>query len=347
MITLARERGLVAFWDTRGASWYAALMKKLTLGGPNSVTVSRIAYGCMPLGGSWDEAPLASEATARAAKAVAAALEVGIDFFDHADIYCRGKSEIVFGRALRELGVRRADVLLQSKCGIRFAGDGGQVAPHRFDFSYEHITSSVEGSLRRLDTDYLDVLLLHRPDALVEPEEVARAFDALHARGKVRYFGVSNHTPAQIELLARHVRQPLIANQLQLSLVHSELFDAGIAMNQGQMATGVDGLVDYCRLRDITVQAWGPLASGRALGGEESEAARQLGEVVARLASEKRVQREAIPIAWLLRHPAGIQPVVGSTNPERIRAAAAADALQLSREEWYELYVAGRGQRLP
>ncbi len=323
-------------------------MRKLTLGaGSDSLAVSRIAYGCMPLGGSWDEAPLASEATSRAVQALGAALESGIDFFDHADIYCRGKSETVFARALRELGVRRQDVFLQSKCGIRFAGDGGPSAPHRFDFSYEHITSSVERSLSRLESDYLDVLLLHRPDALVEPEEVARAFDTLHESGKVRHFGVSNHTPAQVELLARHVRQPLLANQLQVSLVHSELLDAGIAMNQGKPATGVDGLVDYCRLRGMTIQAWAPLASGQALGSDESDASRALGAVVTRLAEQKRAPREAIAIAWLLRHPAFIQPVFGSTNPERIRAAAAGDDLKLSREEWYELYVAGRGQRLP
>lgn len=323
-------------------------MRKLTFGvGPHAFSASRIAYGCMPLGGGWDDAPLTSEATALAVKAVGAALEAGIDFFDHADIYCRGKSELVFARALRELGVPRDRVTLQTKCGIRLAGDGGPDAPHRFDFSYEHITSSVERSLERLDTDHVDVLLLHRPDALVEPEEVARAFDALHQSGKVRHFGVSNHTPAQLELLARHVRQPLIANQLKLSLVHSHLLDAGIAMNQGKMATGTDGLLDYCRLHGIRVQAWGPVASGRALGSQESETARTLQALVRRLAEAHGVPGEAIAVAWLLRHPAGIQPVFGSTSPQRIHAAAAADGVELSREEWYALYVAGRGERLP
>jgi len=319
-------------------------MQTLSLG---PLRVSRVAYGCMPLGGSWDDAPLASEATARAVRALSAALESGMNFFDHADIYCRGKSETVFALALAELGVKRTDVYLQSKCGIRFAGDGGEGAPHRFDFSHEHIVRSAEQSLRRLKTDYLDVLLLHRPDPLVEPDEVARAFDDLVQSGKVRHFGVSNHTPAQIELLARSVKQPLITNQLQLSLVHSHLIDAGIAMNQGKTATGADGLLDYCRLHGITIQAWGPLASGRALGGDSDERSLALRQLILRLAQKKGVEPEAIPIAWLLRHPARIQPVVGSTHPDRIRAAASGARIELSREEWYELYVAGRGETLP
>jgi predicted oxidoreductase len=301
----------------------------------------------MPLGGSWDEAPLGAEAKSRAVKAKAAALEAGIDFFDHADIYCRGKSESVFALALAELGVARSKLVLQSKCGIRFAGDGGAEAPHRFDFSYQHIVRSVEHSLSRLNTDYLDVLLLHRPDPLVEPDEVARAFDELEKSGKVRHFGVSNHTPAQIELLARSLRQPIVTNQLQLSLVHSHLLDAGIAMNQGKPATGADGLLDYCRLHGITIQAWGPLGAGRALGGDDDERSLTLRQLVVRLAERKGVLPEAIPVAWLLRHPARIQPVVGSTDPARIRAAASGDGIELSREEWYELYVAGRGEKLP
>ncbi|HVJ17970.1 MAG TPA: aldo/keto reductase [Polyangiaceae bacterium] len=323
-------------------------MQKLSLGpASNALRATRIAYGCMPLGGSWDNAPLESEVTKRAVRSVAAALEAGIDFFDHADIYCRGKSESVFAAAIAELGVKRSDIWLQSKCGIRFAGDGAPDAPHRFDFSYEHIVRSAEQILKRLNTDYLDVLLLHRPDPLVEPDEVARAFDELATSGKVRHFGVSNHTAVQMELLARSLRQPLITNQLQLSLVHSHLLDAGIAMNQGKTATGADGLLDYCRLRGITVQAWGPLASGRALGSDDDERSLALRQLITRLAEKKGVALEAIPIAWLLRHPAGIQPVVGTTDPARIRAAASGDGVELSREEWYELYVAGRGEKLP
>ncbi len=319
-------------------------MRTLNLGpGERALRVSRVAYGCLPLGDGGGGAS-AGEAVAKAKAALEAALEGGINFFDHADIYRRGSSEIVFGRAIAELGVRREDIFIQSKCGIRVA-DGA--APHRFDFSYEHIVSSAEQSLRRLGTDHLDVYLLHRPDALAEPEEVARAFDVLFTSGKVKHFGVSNHTAAQMKLLARALTRPLVTNQLELSLAHTELIDAGIAANQGRPSTGVDGLLDYCRLHGVTVQAWSPLGRGRALGGEADDRARGLARVVQRLAAEKGVAPEAIPIAWLLRHPAGLQPVLGSAKPDRIRGAARADDVELSREEWYELYGAARGERLP
>jgi predicted oxidoreductase len=320
-------------------------MRALSLGpGEDALRVPRVAYGCLPLGRGWDGGSSSSEALARAKTAIATALECGINFFDHADIYGRGQSELVFARAVAELGVRRGDLLLQSKCGIRPA-EGS--LPHRFDSSYEHIMSSAEQSLRRLGTDYLDVYLLHRPDALVEPEEVARAFDALATSGKVRHFGVSNHSAPQMELLARSLTRPLVTNQLELSLAHTALIDAGITMNQNKSATGVDGLLDYCRLSSVTLQAWSPLAKGRALGGDSDDRARGLARVVTRLGKEKGVAPEAIPIAWLLRHPAGFQPVIGSSDPGRIVAAASGDSTELSREEWYELYAAARGERLP
>jgi predicted oxidoreductase len=323
-------------------------MQRLVLGSESSkLRVSRIAYGCSTLGGTRDATPPTSEVRARAVRALAAALECGIDFFDHADIYCRGKSESVFASALRELGVSRSKIFLQSKCGIRVAGDGGERAPYHYDLTREHIVRSAEQSLRRLETDYLDVYLLHRPDPLVEPDEVAAAFDELFTSGKVRTFGVSNHTAYQIELLTRSLRQPLVANQVELSLVHPHPIDSGLVMNQGRAATGVDGLLDYCRLRGITPQAWRPLGSGRALGGGDDERSRALSAVVRRLAREKGVREEAIPIAWLLRHPARLQPVIGTTDPVRIRGAASADGVELTREEWFELYEAARGERLP
>jgi predicted oxidoreductase len=309
--------------------------------------VSRIAYGCMPLGGSWEEGPPKDESVAVAKRALRAALDAGMNCFDHADIYCRGKSELVFARAFAELGVQRQSVVLQSKCGIRLTGDPAPGAPHRFDFSREHIVGSTERILRRLETDYLDLLLLHRPDALVEPEEVAAAFDELERSGKVLNFGVSNHTAGQIELLKKYVRQPIVANQVELSLVHTPLLDAGITANQSHASRGADGTLDYCRLHGITLQAWAPLARGRALGGDEDESARELSRVVARFAEQKGVPKEAIPIAFLLRHPARIQVVIGTTQPMRIAASARACDVELSREEWYELYVAGRGSSLP
>jgi len=221
-----------------------------------------------------------------------------------------------------------------------------------FDKDLPAACTQLAGSGKRvvvagLDTDYLDLLLLHRPDALVEPEEVAAAFDELESSGKVLSFGVSNHTAGQLELLRKSVRQPIVVNQVELSLVHTPLIDAGIATNQSHFSFGADGTLDYCRLHGITLQAWAPLARGRALGGDGDERSRELSRVVARIAEQNGVPKEAIPIAFLLRHPARIQVVIGTTQPARIAAGVRACDVELSREEWYELYVAGRGASLP
>ena len=324
-----------------------------TLHLPNtSLEASRIAYGCMNLGGGWGREPLTEPTKQAALAAIRAALEQGLNFFDHADIYCRGKSEEIFALIWQEQPGLRDRVILQTKCGIRFEGDPDGRAPGRYDFSYAHILNSVEGSLKRLKTDYLDILLLHRPDALVAPEEVARAFDELHTSGKVRFFGVSNHTAAQIELLRKYVRQPLVVNQVELSLLHSQLIDAGIVFNQTQPPGPMhnEGTLEYCRLHDITLQAWGPLASGAVIGsgrGPLSDAAKNVSALAADLAREKNVSPEAIALVWLLRHPARIQPIIGTTNPARIRAACEADRVELTREEWYRLFIAGRGALVP
>lgn len=314
------------------------------------LVVSRIALGCMTLGGKWDKSPATAEDTRRARGVVETALELGINFFDHADIYCIGKSEEVFGNVLKEKPALRQKVVLQSKCGIRFRGDPQPSDPHRFDFSYQHITWSAEQSLKRLATDHLDILLLHRPDPLVEPEEVARAFDDLKQSGKVRYFGVSNHSAMQMELLRKHLRQPLVVNQMELNLSHQHMVDQGVTANQNnQTYTNAAGILDYCRVQDIRVQAWSPAARGRLVTPAPNASDRELriaGEV-AKMAEAKGVSREAIVLAWLLRHPAGIQPVVGTTNLEHLRANLQADQVALSREEWYTLYVASRGGWLP
>jgi predicted oxidoreductase len=302
--------------------------------------VSRVALGCMRLSDP-----------ARVLPAVKAALDAGINFFDHADVYGRGSCEEVFSAVWKEFPGLRSRVIVQSKCGIRFPGDSGPDAPRRFDFSYEHIVESVEGSLRRLKTDYLDILLLHRADPLIEPEEVARAFDELKQGGKVRYFGVSNHTGPQIDLLRRYLLQPLVANQLQVSVVHTALLDTGIITNRYDPPTPVrgDGTLEYCRLHDIAIQAWSPLAGG--LVGRAAQSGDERMQRTASLAGEmalaKGVSAEAILVAWVLRHPARIQAVVGTTSPERILAMAQADAVELSREEWYRLFLAGRGRDLP
>lgn len=320
-------------------------MKTLRLG-KSDLNVTRIGYGTMMIGGSWDDTPLTYPIRKSALKVVRTALDAGINFFDHADIYTKGKSEEVFADLWKDAPSLRQKIYLQSKCGIRFAPP-----LHRFDFSYEHIIASVEGSLKRLQTDYLDVMLLHRPDPLVEPEEVARAFDELKRSGKVRWFGVSNHTAGQIELLQRYLDQPLVTNQVEFNLVHTHLLDAGIIANQNnsRLARNHD-LIEYCRLHDITLQAWSPLARGRLSGNpapDDPENVQQAAKVVAEMAAEKGVSREAIVMAWILRHPAGIQPLPGTTNPGRLLAACEADDVELTREDWYRLFLAGRGEALP
>ena len=315
----------------------------------DGLTASRIGYGCMHLSRAWDASPITADERRSAQRLVETALAHGITLFDHADIYARGKSEQVFGDVLRASPGLRAKMVLQSKCGIRFADDPPG-APQRYDFSHAHIVASVEGSLARLGVDHLDILLLHRPDPLVEPDEVARAFDALHASGKVRHFGVSNHTPGQIDLLRRHVRQPLVANQVEISLLHLPLIDEGVVANTtGHAYASAAGTLDYCRLHDIRVQAWSPLASGKlaSTSGFSDPAVRDTATLLRQLADAKGVTPEAIQLAWLLRHPAGIQPIVGTTDPVRLVACAAADEVPLSREEWYALFTAARGGRVP
>ncbi|HEX2960248.1 MAG TPA: aldo/keto reductase [Ignavibacteriales bacterium] len=326
-------------------------MKKFKLPGTD-LEASRIALGCMTLGKSWDKEPLDEQTKKDAVVTIRAALDEGINFFDHADIYTMGKSEEVFSSIWKEEPGLRDKIVLQSKCGIRFLNDPREGFPQRYDFSYEHIINSVEKSLGRLKTDYLDILLLHRPDPLVEPEEVAKAFDRLFSEGKVRYFGISNHTGIQIELLKTFVKQPLVVNQMELSILHPDLIDAGIITNQRKPQHQVrgEGTLDYCRINNITLQAWSPLAQGLLTGkpaAEDNEVVENTFRVIRQMAEEKNVSPEAIAVAWILRHPANIQPVVGTTKPERIRACAEADRIELSREEWYTLFTAGRGRMVP
>lgn len=268
-------------------------------------------------------------------------MELGIHFFDHADIYGGGKSEEVFGQALKnDASVRREDMILQSKCGIRTG---------YYDFSKEYILESVDGILRRLQTDYLDILLLHRPDALVEPEEVAQAFEVLHKSGKVRHFGVSNQKPMQIALLQKYITQPLLINQLQFSIPVSNMVANGMEVNmETDGSADRDGSVlDYCRLHDITIQAWSPFQmpgwKGCFLGSPEYA---KLNEVLGELAEKYGVTDTAIATAWILRHPAGMQVITGTTSEDRLREIASAASIRLTREEWYRLYLAA-GHPLP
>jgi predicted oxidoreductase len=317
---------------------------------PNTnLHVSRIAYGGMNLGGNWSDKSPTTEEKNKAARLIETALEQGINYFDHADIYTRGKSESVFGEILAASPGLRESIIIQSKCGILFADDPLPGLPGRYDFGYAHILLSVEDSLHRLQTDYLDILLLHRPDPLADPVEVARAFDELHQSGKVHYFGVSNHTAGQIALLQKYVRQPLIVNQVELNLLHSGLITEGIFANQdGVPYTAVMGTLDYCRLHGIMIQAWSPVAGGKLFNHPlEAGNVSQTAELVAKLAADRGTTKEAITLAWLLRHPANIQPIIGTTNRDRLIASCAADTVTISREEWYALLIAAQGKPVP
>jgi len=271
---------------------------------------------------------------------VQSALELGANFFDHADIYGGGTCEEIFAKAVHMSPSVRETLILQSKVGIRKG---------MYDFSKEHILSAVDGCLKRLGTEYLDILLLHRPDALVEPEEVAQAFDVLESTGKVRHFGVSNHKPMQIGLLKKAVRQALHANQLQLSIAHAAMISNGVHVNTNEdAALDRDGSVlDYCRLHDITIQPWSPFQHGFFSGVfVNNPAFPELNACLDELAARYEVSSTTIALAWILRHPARMQPIVGTMNPARLKECVQAAEVQLSREEWYSIYRAA-GNTLP
>ena len=309
----------------------AAALKTYTV--PHTdLVVTRLAYGNAMIGIDSNS----PDFVARTVPVIRAAYEQGITFFDTADVYGHGRSELALGQLLKEIPGSRRRLVIQSKCSIR---EGGVI-----DSSREHITNAVEGSLKRLGTDYLDILLLHWPDSLIEPEEVGRAFDELHNAGKVRYFGVSNYSPYQIELLRKHVRQPLVANQIQLGLAHWYT-DPGAS--KAAVTHGAEGVItlDYCRLQDIQVQAYSPL-KGANVGkppnllnppSDASPEVRKTVDTLQEIARNHDTSPAAIMLAWLLQHPAGIVPIIGATKVEHVVDNCAADRVQLSRTEWYSL----------
>lgn len=299
--------------------------------GKSDLTVSNISLGCMRM----------YKLTLKEAEDVVRnALELGITFFDHADIYGEGRSEEIFAEAVGMNPSVREKIFIQTKTGIRKG---------YYDFSKEHILQSVDRSLKRLKTDYIDVLLLHRPDALVEPEEVAEAFALLKESGKVRWFGVSNHTPMQIELLKKYVKEALIVNQLQFSVMHTNMIDAGIQMNT-LFENSVDRtgyVLDYCRLHDITIQAWSPFQFGFFEGVfVDNDRFPELNAKLAEVGEKYGLTKTGAAIAWILRHPAKIQPIVGTMNIQRLKEIAQASEVKITREEWYAIYRAA-GNRLP
>ncbi|MDX6758839.1 MULTISPECIES: aldo/keto reductase [Streptomyces] len=308
----------------------------------------RVLYGCMGLGGSWDPQPYGPGDIDAAEAAVEAALDSGITVFDHADIYRHGKSEAVFGEVLARTPGLRDRITLQTKCGIRL---GDEDRPGMYDLRAETVTRRVEESLTRLRTDVIDVLLLHRPDPLADVDSLASALTSLHRQGLVRRFGVSNMGAAQIAHLQARLAQPLVANQLEMSLHSRDWVEAGVLLNTpARTANGFPfGTLEHCRDHGIRLQAWGALAQGRFTGRQQTPAERATADLLAELARRKGTTPETVLLWWLMRHPARIAPVIGTARPDRIRACrdAARREPDLTHEEWYELWVTARGVPLP
>jgi len=310
-------------------------MKTVPLG-RSALQTTRLIYGCMRTVGTWNPDQVDAEARERARAALDAAYDAGYRHFDHADIYCRGMCEQVFGDWLRDKPEIRDSLLITTKVGIRFPGQPDPESPKRYDFSADHIRRSCEQSLRRLNIETIDCYLLHRPDVLMDPEEVAGAFERLHRQGKVLSFGVSNFTPSQVETLQAAMALPLVCNQIELHPARLDPF--------------LDGTLDQCLRRRITPTAWSPVKGGLfGAGGKvpddhpRKEQMQKLVKALDAAAKDHGVDRSAITLAWLMRHPSGVLPIVGTTDPDRIRDAAEADRIEMDRETWYRLYDAGGG----
>jgi predicted oxidoreductase len=314
-------------------------MQKIVLG-VSPLMTSPLSYGCWRIAGTWDPSEVTDASRKAGIAAIQCAFETGYTLFDTADIYCAGESERLLGQALRETPGMRAQVIILTKCGIRPGGTPHPNAPQRYDFSSEHIIASCENSLKRLGIDTIDIYMLHRPDFLADPQEIAGAFSKLLSAGKVRYFGVSNFRPSLVTAIQVACPMPLIVHQIEFSLLYRNPM--------------TDGTLDQCLIERITPMAWSPLAGGvlgsgstKVLPSQESYRAEGLLPVLDDIAARRGVTRTAIALAWLLKHPSRVMPVIGTVNPQRIRDAAKAPDVQLDREEWYRLLLAAQGGPLP
>ncbi|MEY4387464.1 MAG: hypothetical protein RLY20_2747 [Verrucomicrobiota bacterium] len=308
--------------------------------GRSGLFSSALAYGCWRLASTWNPSEVTSDVEASGRRAIHAAYDVGFTFFDNADIYTSGICERILGQALREAKGMRDRVLVATKCGVRRPGEPNSNSPHRYDCSAEHILRSCDASLQRMGIGTIDLYMLHREDVLSDPEEIAAAFDQLHDSGKVRCFGLSNFRPTLVAAILKCSRQPIIVHQMEISLA--------------RLAPFVDGALDQCLAEKLTPLAWSPLAGGligdgatKLLPAQKTYKLDALLPVLDSIALARGVSRTVIALAWLMKHPSGIMPIVGSANPERIREAARAADITLDREEWYRLYVAARGEALP
>ena len=308
--------------------------------GKSGIQTSALAYGCWRLAGTWSPAEVTPDIEAAGRRAIHAAYDAGFTFFDNADIYTNGVCERILGQALKEASGMREKVIVATKGGIRRPGEPDPGSPHRYDSSGEYILRACEDSLQRLDVETIDLYLLHREDFLCDPAEVADAFDKLHQAGKVRWFGVSNFRPAFVAALLKFCRQPIVTHQFEISLA--------------RLAPFTDGSLDQCLAERMTPLAWSPLAGGligdgatKLLPAQQAYRLDMLLPVLDEIAAARGVSRTVIGLAWLMKHPSRIVPIVGSANPARIRETARAADIELDREEWYRLFVAARGEPLP
>ncbi|MEO6182964.1 MAG: aldo/keto reductase, partial [Verrucomicrobiota bacterium] len=298
--------------------------------GTSQLQTSRLAYGCWRIAGTWNPAEVTPEKDDVGRRAVVAALEAGYTMFDHADIYCRGHAEALFGQVIKANPSVREEIIVATKCGIRFAGEPWSDSPHRYDFSAEHIIASCDGSLKRLQVETIDLFQLHRPDYLMNPEVVADAFNQLMRSGKVREFGVSNFRPSQIAVLQKACPMPLITHQVEISLAKLDCFS--------------DEILDQCLVEKITPLAWSPLGGG-VFGSPEIDTGHgprhpvsaHLQETISAIAEARGVSRAVVTLAWLLKHPSKIVPIIGSTDPQRIAELTHAPEVDLTHDEWYRL----------
>lgn len=308
-----------------------------------------LIYGCMGLGGGWNNNSLGSDDFKQAENAIEAALEAGITYFDHADIYTIGKAELVFGQLLKAKPFLREKIILQSKAGIRY--HEGLMNSSIYDLSKKYLLQQVDNILKRLQTDYLDVFMLHRPDPLMNPEEIADTFRNLKNSGKVKQFGVSNMTLHQIEFIQQQCDEPLVANQIQLSLGHSLLIDSGILANRVNIPdfNGVEGLLEYTQSNNLAIQAYSPLMGGRFSGNDNlaSKEDKKTIDLVNQMAEKYNTTASSILLAWVMKIPGNIQPIIGTTNPQRIAECKDALTIDLSRLDWYNLWITARGEKIP
>ncbi len=308
--------------------------------GTSDVLTTRLSYGNMRCVRTWTPSEATADRRAEGVRSHVAAYEAGYTLFDTADIYCRNVCEEVLGQTLREVSGMRDRILVATKCGVRFKGNPTPESPGRYDFSAEHVLWSCDNSLKALGVDRIDLYQLHRPDVLMNPHEVAAAFDTLHAAGKVRLFGVSNFLPSQFAALAAHCRQPLVVNQVEI--------------HPGRLDCFTDGTLDQCLERTVTPLSWSPLGGGWLGAGHvlkaddaKREARQPVLDELDKTAGEHGVSRTVVALAWLMKHPTGVVPIVGSNSPDHIRDAAKADDVELTREQWYRILIAARGKAMP